>query len=136
VTAPDTAPGTASHRSSPATVARALVADAVAVVVFVAVGRRSHDEGGDPVTATLEVAAPFLLAAALGWAVTRAWRRPLSLVTGLGIWAVTVTAGMLLRRVVFDRGTAASFVVVATIATATLLLGWRAIALAVSRRRS
>jgi hypothetical protein len=43
--------------------------------------------------------------------------------------------GMLLRRTVFDRGTAASFVIVATLVTGALLLGWRAAQLVVARRR-
>ena len=52
------------------------VADLVAVVVFVAIGRRSHDEGGNVVTETAAVAAPFLIALAVGWLAARAWRRP------------------------------------------------------------
>lgn len=108
-------------------VVRAAVFDAVSVVVFVAVGRRSHDEGGNVVVETAKVAAPFLIALAVAWVVLRAWRRPVALVTGVGIWVITVALGMLLRRTVFDRGTAASFVVVASIATGVLLLGWRAV---------
>lgn len=113
------------------TVVTAAVADVVAVVVFVAIGRRSHDEGGNAVAETLEVAAPFLIALAVGWLAARAWRRPRAIATGLVVWVVTVVVGMLLRRSVFDRGTAASFVVVATIVTGVFLLGWRA---AASRR--
>lgn len=117
-------------------VVRAAALDAAAVVVFVAVGRRSHDEGGNPVVETLQVAAPFLIALAVGWVVARAWNRPASLRTGLVVWPVTVALGMVLRHWVFDRGTAASFIVVATIATGVLLLGWRAVASAVARRRT
>jgi hypothetical protein len=51
------------------------------------------------------------------------------------VWVVTVALGMLLRRTVFDRGTAASFVIVATLVTGALLLGWRAAQLVVARRR-
>lgn len=117
-------------------VVRAAALDAAAVVVFVAVGRRSHDEGGNPVVETLQVAAPFLIALAVGWVVARAWNRPASLRIGLVVWPVTVALGMVLRHWVFDRGTAASFIVVATIATGVLLLGWRAVASAVARRRT
>lgn len=103
----------------------AALADVAAVVLFSAVGRRSHYE---PVSlsGTLEVAAPFLLALGLGWLVLRAWRRPTSLLTGLGVWAVTVPVGMLLRRTVFDRGTAGSFIMVAATALAVAIIGWRA----------
>ena len=111
----------------------AAAVDIVAVVVFVAAGRRSHDEGGSVVTGTLGVAAPFLIALGLGWLAARAWRRPFELSTGALVWVVTVVVGMLLRRVVFDRGTAMSFVVVATVVTGVLLLGWRAVAGRISR---
>lgn len=109
-------------------VAAAVVLDVVAVATFVVLGRRSHAEGGNPVTGALAVAAPFLLALAVGWVVARAWRAPTHRRTGLVVWPVTVAAGMLLRNLVFDRSTAASFVVVATIATGVLLLGWRTVA--------
>jgi len=103
--------------------------DVASILVFVAVGRRSHDEDGGLVSGVAEVAAPFLLALALGWLVARAWRAPRTIRTGLVVWPVTVVAGLLLRRVAFDRGTAASFVVVATLVTGALLVGWRAVAL-------
>jgi hypothetical protein len=116
------------------TVVRAAVLDVASVVLFVAVGRRSHDGGGNPVAEALEVSAPFLVALAVGWVIARAWQRPEALRTGLVVWPVTVVLGMVLRHWVFDRGTAASFVVVASIATAVLLLGWRLVAMLVRRR--
>ena len=45
--------------------------------------------------------------------------------TGCTIWVVTIALGMVLRRTLFDRGTAFSFVVVASVFTGLLLLGWR-----------
>lgn len=119
----------------PRPVLRAALLDAAAVVLFVAVGRNNHDEGGSPVAETLKVAAPFLIALTVGWVVARAWQRPDALRTGLVIWPITVALGMVLRHWVFDRGTATSFIVVASIATAVLLLGWRLVALLVHRRR-
>ncbi|STZ22149.1 Protein of uncharacterised function (DUF3054) [Mycolicibacterium phlei] len=41
------------------------------------------------------------------------------------VWVATIVVGMLLRRLT-SAGTAPSFIVVASIATAVLLLGWRA----------
>ncbi len=114
----------------------AVAADVVAVLVFVALGRRSHDEGGNAVAETAKVAAPFLLALALGWLAARAWRTPRALATGAIVWVVTVAAGMVLRRFVFDRGTATSFIVVATLVTGALLLGWRLVTAKVLADRS
>lgn len=102
----------------------ALAADAVAVVAFVSVGRRNHDEAVDA-SGVAGTAAPFLLALALGWLVLRLWRRPTSTEWALGLWAITLTLGMVLRKVVWDDGTATAFVIVAGVALFVLLVGWR-----------
>jgi uncharacterized membrane protein (GlpM family) len=114
----------------------AAVLDTVSITLFVAIGRRNHDQ--DPaVSGTLFTAAPFLMGLAAGWLVARAWRAPFSLMTGAIVWLVTVAVGMLLRNLVFDRGTATSFVIVATLFTGACLLGWRLVAdLAVWRREA
>lgn len=106
----------------------ALAIDVLAVLVFVAIGRRSHDETGNVVIGALRVAAPFLIATALGWFIARAWRDPLSIRSGALIWIGTVVVGLLLRRFVFDRGTATAFIIVATITLGALIVGWRALA--------
>jgi hypothetical protein len=116
---------------------RALIAaalDVAAVLVFVTAGRRNHDEGSG-IGGVLETAAPFLIGLAVGWAVVRAWRRPMALISGIVIWPVTLLTGMVLRNLVFDRGTAASFVVVATLFLGACLIGWRLAAHAIERRR-
>lgn len=105
----------------------ALAADVLAVVVFCAIGRRSHAEGLT-VAGVAETAWPFLAGTAAGWLLARAWRRPVELVpTGVVVWVATVVIGMLLRKLT-GQGTATSFIVVASLTTAALLLGWRAIA--------
>ncbi len=103
----------------------AAVIDVICIVVFVALGRKSHDEGGNIVVGTLKVAAPFLIALALGWLAARAWTSPTAPTTGMVIWVVTIVAGMLLRRFAFDRGTALPFIIVASIFTLLFLVGWR-----------
>ncbi len=108
------------------TVAIAAGLDAFAVLVFVVIGRRNHQQG-NALDATVETALPFLLGLAVAWAATRAWRRPTTLLTAVAIWPVTVLVGMLLRRWLFDGGTAASFVVVATLFLGTCFVGWRAL---------
>jgi len=125
----------ADHPTTRRRIYLAAAADAVAIVVFVALGRQTHDEGGNAVLGALEVAAPFLIAAAFGWVVARAWRAPADPVTGTIIWVCTLVLGMLLRRFVFDRGTATPFVIVASVATMALLIGWRLVAQQVAQRR-
>lgn len=112
-----------------------LAVDVVGVLVFCAVGRRSHDEGLN-VTGIAATAWPFLTGTAVGWAVSRAWRRPTAVLpTGVIVWLSTVIVGMVLRKVT-SAGVAASFVVVAASVTALLLLGWRAAVGLTLRRKS
>ncbi|BBZ05884.1 membrane protein [Mycolicibacterium doricum] len=106
------------------TTALALLADLVCVVAFCTIGRRSHAEGLT-VAGIAETSWPFLAGTAVGWLAGRAWRRPLSLApTGVLVWVCTVAVGMALRRL-SGQGVAVSFVVVASLVTALLLLGWR-----------
>lgn len=109
-------------------VAMAAGIDIVSVVVFVAIGRKNHDESGSVIASTLKVAAPFLIALAVGWIAVRAWQAPTAVRTGLVIWLVTVIGGMLLRKFAFDRGTAVPFIIVASVFTLLFLVGWRALA--------
>ncbi len=111
----------------------AVFADVVCVLVFCTIGRRSHAEG---LTAAgvAETAWPFLTGSAVGWLLSRGWRRPTALVpTGVVVWLCTVAVGMLLRKAT-SAGVAVSFVVVASAVTAVLLLGWRAAATIMQRR--
>jgi Protein of unknown function (DUF3054) len=109
----------------------AAVLDVALVIVFVLLGKRNHDETAN----ALGIAAPFVIALAAGWGVVRAWTAPMAMRTGLVLWVVTVALGMVLRHWVFDRGTALSFVIVATLVLGTFLVGWRAIAAAAVRSR-
>ncbi|AMO63692.1 DUF3054 domain-containing protein [Mycolicibacterium phlei] len=105
--------------------ATALATDLVLVVVFATIGRRSHAEGLT-VAGIAGTAWPFLVGALVGWLLSLGWRRPYALLpTGVTVWVATIVVGMLLRRLT-SAGTAPSFIVVASIATAVLLLGWRA----------
>jgi len=106
----------------------AFLVDVAVVIIFVVLGRGSHDEG-EAVTGTLKVVAPFLLALTAGWiAGRRWWHQPLELRFGVWLWAWTLVGGMLLRRLVFDRGIAFAFVIVAAIFLSLFLVGWRALA--------
>lgn len=105
----------------------ALAADAVLVAVFAAVGMLQH-HGGFEAAGLAEVAWPFLVGLAIGWAATLAWRAPTRLVrTGLPLWAITLAGGMLLRWAT-GGGVAVPFVIVAAVTLAVFLIGWRAIA--------
>ncbi|WP_205868875.1 DUF3054 domain-containing protein [Mycolicibacter senuensis] len=109
--------------------------DVVAVLVFCALGRRSHDEGLD-ISGLATTAWPFLSGTVLGWLLSRGWRRPTAVVpTGVIVWVSTVLVGMALRAAT-ATGVAWSFVAVASTVTAVFLLGWRAVFELVARRRA
>lgn len=113
----------------------ALIVDALLVLVFAVIGRASHDEdpGGFLLTAW-----PFLVALVVGHLVAFLLparpRRPWSLAWGAVVWVITVAGGMLLRVASGDTAQV-PFIIVATIVLAVFLLGWRAVALLVRRRK-
>lgn len=116
----------------------AAAVDILLVLVFAALGRRSHDEGVD-VAGLFTTAWPFLTGLAAGWVITLGLYRDkfdprLVVPTGVIAWLSTLVFGMLLR-VVSDQGTAFSFIVVAASFLAVFLIGWRAIYQAVRKRR-
>ena len=103
----------------------AFTTDVICVIVFCSIGRRSHAEGLS-LAGIAETAWPFLVGTVVGWLLSLGWRRPQALLpTGVAVWVATVVVGTLLRKLT-SAGTASSFIVVASISTAVLLLGWRA----------
>ncbi|GGL38778.1 DUF3054 domain-containing protein [Nocardia jinanensis] len=116
----------------------AIAVDIVLVVVFCAIGRRSHDEA--VLTGLLHTVWPFAAGLAVGWVVAVAIARRAAGAepfdgsrfwpTGVVIWLCTLVFGMLLR-VVAGQGTAFSFIVVATSVLALFLLGWRGVVRAI-----
>ncbi|MEO1060105.1 MAG: DUF3054 domain-containing protein [Actinomycetota bacterium] len=107
--------------------------DAVAVVAFVVIGRRSHDEA-DTLTGVINTAAPFLIGLVAAWFLLASWRHPAAVVVGPAVAALTATFGLVLRRFVFDEGTATSFVVVTVVFLTATMTGWRVVARVLDRR--
>ena len=111
------------------------IGDALALVAFVVLGLRSHDDG---VTAAglARTALPLLA----GWFATATAVR-LYARGGIGrflvTWAVGVTAGVALRALILGRpvdGREVTFWAVALAVTLALLLAWRLLALLLSLR--
>jgi hypothetical protein len=132
---PDSLPTASGRAPAWRGAALAAAADIVWVLVFAAIGRRSHDEH-EGVVAVLATAWPFLVGVGVGWVAARAWHRPLALwPTAVAVWAATWAVGMLLRLAT-DQGIAPSFQLVAAVFLGLGLVGWRALALLASRRRT
>lgn len=111
----------------------ALAGDLACVLVFIALGRRNHAEGVT-LAGVAQTAWPFLVGTLVGWMLSRAWRRPTAVApTGLTVWVCTVAVGMLLRKAT-GAGIAWSFILVASLVTGVLILGWRTVGHVVSRK--
>jgi hypothetical protein len=111
--------------------ALAVAADVVAVVVFAAVGRASHESPED-LLGLLGTVAPFAAGLLVTWATPLVRADPAGIRAGAAVLAGTVVIGLALRAAFLGR-LPLSFVVVTVIALAVLMLGWRALAAAVAR---
>jgi hypothetical protein len=112
--------------------ALALGADAVAVVVFAAIGRAAHAESGD-LLGLLGTAAPFLIGLGAAWATPVVRAHPAGLRAGAVVVAGSALIGLVVRAG-FTGSLPLVFAVIALTSLAVLMLGWRALSLAVAHR--
>jgi hypothetical protein len=101
-------------------------ADLLVLVVFVLVGRRSHDEGSG-VEGFLRVLWPFAVGLVIATVASGTWRAPLEWRRAIVTWLLTVALGMALRIAVQGRDFKPTFVIVTTVFVGAGMLGWRAV---------
>jgi FtsH-binding integral membrane protein len=108
------------------TAQRAFAFDALCVLLMVVIGTRNHktDTG---ITGILFVAAPFWIAMSLAHLAPLLQRTAKAEAHVVVVWGYTVVMGMVLRNMVFDRGTATAFIIVATVFLGITMFGWRAL---------
>lgn len=113
-----------------------LLLDLVCVLVFAVAGKGSH-EAGRSEWVVLLIVWPFAVGVLAAHAVLLARGRSARPVrpAGVAVLATTYVLGMVLR-VVSGRGIAVGFLVVAAVFLAVTMLGWRAVADLVDRRRA
>jgi hypothetical protein len=116
----------------PRLAAVAFAVDAAVLLLFAAIGRRTHDDD-DALAGILLVAAPFLAGWAVGAAVSRLPADPLSVRRAVPAWALALPVGFALRAAT-GRGLGFGFLIVTVVFTAAALLGWRLVVAAVRRR--
>lgn len=115
-------------------VVAAAAADIVLILVFAAIGRDAHHRE-EPVLGVLLTAWPFLAGAAAGWGLARAWRSPLSVArAGVPVWLASLVGGMLLRALTAQT-VVLPFIIVATLALAVFLVGYRLLLAGAARLR-
>lgn len=101
-----------------------VLADALAILIFVVIGRNTHDHGLS-VTGIATTAWPFIVGLLVAWSVmTIRHRSGASFRDGVVIAVLTVALGMILR-VLSGQGTAFAFIVVALLFLVAFLGGWR-----------
>lgn len=110
----------------------AATADVVAVLVFAAVGRSNHGESFD-IAGLLGTAAPFLVGLVVAWATPYVRADPVSVRSGGLVLGSTVVLGLLIRWLFVDPPPV-SFIIVAAVALAVLIVGWRGLSMLVASR--
>ena len=107
------------------TALRAFIFDALCVLLMVLIGTRNHktDTG---LSGVLFVAAPFWIAMSLAHLAPLLQRTAKAEAHVLVVWGYTVVMGMVLRNLIFDRGTTVAFIIVATVFLGITMFGWRA----------
>ena len=108
------------------TALRAFAFDALCVLLMVVIGTRNH-ETDTGITGILFVAAPFWIAMSLAHLAPLLQRKNRKEQNAYVVWGYTVVMGMVLRNMVFDRGTATAFIIVATVFLGITMFGWRAL---------
>lgn len=108
------------------------VLDAAIVVSFAVIGRDTHGFNSDW-GEVVRISIPFLVALGVGIVVMRAWQTPTNLMVGLALGIITLAGGMLMRGIVFDDGTATTFILVSAGWIIGLMVAWRIVFLVLTR---
>jgi hypothetical protein len=111
------------------------VTDVAVLVVFVAIGRRTHHDAAGA-GSFFRVLWPFAVGLALGYAISGLGRSSLAWRRVVAAWLVTIIVGESLRLGVQNRPWRPAFLAVATVFVGAAMLGWRAALLGVRRVRA
>ncbi len=113
-------------------VTRTIVMDFFAIFAFAVLARAAHNTEADPFTLTniLDTLWPFLIGGAIGHAICAAAKKhPLPLAPGgIIVWLATAATGLIIWAVRNGAVPHWSFIIVATVMSALLLLGVRLLA--------
>ncbi|MDO5453881.1 MAG: DUF3054 domain-containing protein [Corynebacterium sp.] len=118
----------------------AILADVVAIAVFALLARMAHQSDDMPFTfgGWLSTLWPFLIGVAVAWVVIAAakWDGAKLHPAGWVAWLIVVVVGLSIWGIRNQAFPHWSFIIVASVMSVILMLGWRAVAKAVTRRRT
>lgn len=110
--------------------------DALAILAFAIFARMAHKSEPFTVVNILDTYWPFLIGVLIAWVYFRLRRMTgVSMASGVIVWACTVVSGLGIWAANNGRTPHISFIIVATVMSGLLLLGWRLIARLVASRR-
>lgn len=116
-----------------------VVLDILAIALFALLARMAHQSDEMPLNFNGWVSTlwPFLIGVALGWVLItlRKWDGRLVVPAGLSAWVITVLVGLGIWSLRNGAIPHWSFIMVATIMSGVLMLGWRGLA-KLGRRKS
>lgn len=109
--------------------------DALAILLFAIFARMAHKSEPFTVVNVLNTWWPFLIGVVVAWAYFTLRRLSgVTLSSGVIVWACAVFAGLGMWAAEHGRTPHISFIIVATVMSGLLLLGWRGIARLAARR--
>ena len=112
----------------------AIAVDAAVVMTFVIIGREDHGFVSG-FSDYMRVAAPFLVGLVISSAALRSWERPIDVKVGAFVGVGTVVIGMVLRKFVWNDGTALPFVLITFVFIVIGCVAWRLVVTMVARAR-
>ncbi len=114
--------------------------DALAIALFALLARMAHQSEEMPFTFAgwLSTLWPFLLGVVLAWVVIAAlkWDGVRIVPAGLSAWIITAVTGLAIWGLNNGSVPHWSFIIVASVMSGLLMLGWRAGAIPIQRRRA
>ena len=107
----------------------AIALDTLAIAVFALLARIAHQTDEMPLNFTgwLSTLWPFLVGVALAWVIVTLAGKAEGARNGVFIWLITAATGLIIWGIKNQQLPHWSFVVVASVMSALLMLGWRGI---------
>ncbi|MEJ6013211.1 DUF3054 domain-containing protein [Corynebacterium sp. H127] len=103
--------------------------DVIAILAFAIFARLAHKSEPFTVANILDTWWPFLVGVALAWAIIAALKlRATSLLAGSFVWVLSAVGGLSIWGIRNGHVPHISFIIVATVMSGLLLLGWRLLA--------
>lgn len=109
-----------------------VVLDVLAIALFALLARMAHQSEDMPLNFNgwLSTLWPFLIGVALSWVLILVlkWEGRLLVPAGVSAWVITVLTGLVIWSIRNEGIPHWSFIMVATIMSGVLMLGWRGVA--------